>query len=473
MAKLKKAQKKTYLLDTSVILDDPHNIRHISQDGENVIVITNIILGELNGKKDQLSDTGYFAREFFRLINGDNGEPVTKPPFGNQAIKGDYYRRMYLKYDDLKLPIYVIYRKDYDEELKLNDDKIGKIAADYGLKLLTNDIAFKVRALAEGVDVESMHRDRVEHPEKLDFFHRIKVPEDYNLGNLTKRKSFEQLPDWSVIELDLTSGSEESGEYETGRKKFGFKIGGRLEEFDPDGIVAETDPYVAPMNLEQKVYYAMLLHPRNHLTVASGSTGSGKTLIALQAGLHLMREGVVDGIVYIRNTVTSSDRESELGYRKGDQGQKLGYFMYPLYSAVNFTIEQSRKGSIKGMTEYGGEVNTVTLQGATETFLRNHNIEVYDIAHARGITISRKFVIFDEVQNASNATVKLMGTRMGKDSRIVFLGDWTQIDHPYLSRHRNGLVSLLQKARKDDFIAAMNLKSTIRSDIARWFGENF
>lgn len=95
-----------------------------------------------------------------------------------------------------------------------------------------------------------------------------------------------------------------------------------------------------------------------------------------------------------------------------------------------------------------------------------------DIAHARGVSIARKFVIFDEAQNASDATIKLIGTRIAQDCKIAFLGDWKQIDHPYLSRFRNGAVTLLQKAQNSDFLSGIQLKNTIRSEIAEWFEEN-
>ncbi|WP_334096091.1 PhoH family protein, partial [Helicobacter typhlonius] len=98
--------------------------------------------------------------------------------------------------------------------------------------------------------------------------------------------------------------------------------------------------------------YALLTHPQNNLTIATGSTGSGKTLIALQAGITLVKNGVVDGIVYMRNTITANDKEAELGYRKGDESQKLGYFMYPLYSAINFTIDKLQESSLAKRIEY-------------------------------------------------------------------------------------------------------------------------
>ena len=132
-----------------------------------------------------------------------------------------------------------------------------------------------------------------------------------------------------------------------------------------------------------------------------------------------------------------------------------------------------QKESFAKRIEYRGENKGEQRAEATEYFMKKHNISIIDIAHARGITISRKFVIFDEVQNASNATVKLIGTRMGEESRIVFLGDLKQIDHPYLSRNRNGLATLLKIASSDDYIAAINLKQTIRSEIAGWFEDRF
>ena len=236
------------------------------------------------------------------------------------------------------------------------------------------------------------------------------------------------------------------------------------EHFDED--------LVRPINLEQKFYYTILTHPYSSITVVAGSTGSGKTLMALQAGLELMKEGIVEGIVYARNTVTSSDPQAELGFRKGDEEQKLGYFMYPLYSAINYTIEHQTKRSIEAKVEYTGNINTTKRENATEQFMAKYNIEVMDIAHMRGTTISRKFVIIDEAQNMTNATMKLIGTRMGEGTKLVLMGDTHQIDHPFLSKRRNALVTMLHKAQHSDFIAGIQLRHTIRSEVANWFDKN-
>lgn len=146
--------------------------------------------------------------------------------------------------------------------------------------------------------------------------------------------------------------------------------------------------------------------------------------------------------------------------------------MYPLYSAINFTIDKLQEGSLAKRIEYNGDVNTIEKRDVTDYFIKKHNIEIMDIAHARGVSIARKFVIFDEAQNAQDSTIKLIGTRIAQDCKIVFLGDWKQIDHPYLSKFRNGAVTMLQKAQNSDFVSGIQLKNTIRSDIAQWFEEN-
>lgn len=462
------AKKKEFLIDTSVILDDPQNILHLYQEGNNKIILTNIILYELDKKKEGHMDASFFAREFFRLIAHSNGKQLKKSPFSSALKKGDFVREMSLSFGATSVPIFVIYREKYQANHETNDEKIGEIALDYGFKLITNDIAFKVRSLAKNIEVESLYKDSEKNPTKYEFYKQFELKT--SLEDFQESKEFKGLVDWTMLELnEILEGTN----VQSGKKIFGIKLGNFFEEFDFDEILNQTKPYIAPINLEQKFFYSMLIHPANQISVCTGSTGSGKTLIALQAGLYLQKQGIVDGIVYIRNTITSADKEAELGFRKGDQGQKLGYFMYPLYATINFTIEKIRKESWENAQEYTGEINAITREEATDKFIANHNIEMMDIAHARGTTISKKFVIFDEAQNVSNATLKLIGTRMGKDSRLVVLGDWKQIDHPYLTKERNGLITLLGKSAKSPMVCGIHLKQTIRSEVAAWFDEEF
>jgi PhoH-like ATPase len=482
---------KTFLLDTSVILDDPANLINIAENGKNFVAITNVVLAELNNKKDDMrSDAGYRAREFFRLADNGNGQTLTQADLPkvlakcNQTIpcNNDSYYRMQLEFDRSlyggsleKIDLFVIFRESYRvaehyrEPKGLNDAKIGEIAKDYRLKLLTNDISFKIAAQVQDIPAETIRNASVERPDKITFSHTYSYYQTPELPADAVHHDFEQ-----IVFIEETK-SENNEIYETGLQRYAITHNNQLEWCDFDRRFGEffDEELVRPINLEQKFYFTMLTHPQNYVTVVAGSTGSGKTLIALQAGLELYREGIVDGIVYARNTVTATDAAAELGFRKGDEGQKLGYFMYPLYSAINFTIEHQNKYSIESRIEYTGNTNSVQSQNATELFMANNNIEVMDIAHMRGTTISRKFVIIDEAQNMTNATMKLIGTRMGDETRLVIMGDPNQIDHPFLSKRRNALVTLLQKAQHHNFLAGIQLRHTIRSEIASWFDQNY
>lgn len=461
--------KKKYLLDTSIILDDIENLIYLYQDGENDIFISEVVLEELDKKKDLQNELGYFSREFFRAINSND---VIK----NQcdSIADDMIYKMNFKNKTIELPLYIIYRPKYKTQnldYGLNDSRILEIAKDYDFVLLTNDISLKIKALSQGVKAESIFRNMVENPSDIEFLFRLNLHKDSSLLDLESSSSFSMLKNWSMIELHEEDNTD-SSLYLTGKKRFGFKIDGKFEEQNLDLIVEENSPYIRPINLEQKLLYALLINPKNKVSIVTGSTGSGKTLMTLQAGLTLFKRGVVDGIIYMRNTITSNDKEAELGYRKGDENQKLSYFMYPLYSAINFTIDKLQESSLAKRIEYNGDVNTIEKRDVTDYFIKKHNIEIMDIAHARGVSIARKFVIFDEAQNAQDSTIKLIGTRIAQDCKIVFLGDWKQIDHPYLSKFRNGAVTMLQKAQNSDFVSGIQLKNTIRSDIAQWFEEN-
>lgn len=461
---------KSYLIDTSIILDDIENLIYLSQGGENRLFVCDVTLYELNKKKDLNTEAGFFAREFFRnLTTAFNPQTMPTP------LNEDKIHPMDFSYQNLLIPLLIIYRPSYKTkslDYGLNDARITEIARDYQITLLTNDIALKVLALSSGITSQSLRRDQIENPNAIEFQTSFNIHKNAIKEDLEAKADFQTLSNWSLIEINEQDNTENSL-YFTGKKYYGFKRDKQFEMINFDEKLEEDKLYIKPINLEQKFLYALLTHPNNKITICSGATGSGKTLIALQAGIFLYKKGVVDGIVYLRNTITANDKEAELGYRKGDENQKLHYFMYPLFSVINFMITKMQKESLAKRIEYAGDANSIESKEATEYFLRKHNIEVMDIAHARGVSIAKKFVIFDEAQNASNATIKLIGTRIAEDSRIVFLGDPAQIDHPYLSKFRNGLVSLLNKAKSDDFLAGIRLKQTIRSEIAGWFEDNF
>jgi len=142
---------------------------------------------------------------------------------------------------------------------------------------------------------------------------------------------------------------EKEGSYESGKQEFYIRKNGHLVQIEENDFRQHR---IKPLNVEQK-FYAKMLMENFEIMVVTGSTGSGKTLLALQEGMRRVsdKNDPIDGIVYLRNTVTANDSQAELGFRKGDQNTKLGYFAYPLFGAINFIIENSFKNKKEDLRE--------------------------------------------------------------------------------------------------------------------------
>lgn len=470
-------QKKQYLVDTSVIIDNPiQNLLALYQNGENEIYITEIVLSELDKHKTSMNqEVGVAARTFFRSVKEEFEKlEFTKYLSTKKAKDGDKLYKTKLSFENgEEVEIFIINRLSTDYRLiENNDSKILEIAIDFDLKLISNDTSFRVIAMSAGVKAESLRVDSVLSPEKIEFSFVEKVAIE-ELAN-TKKTLAEKHKKWSQITIKEIQKEKVNGEFETGNQSFYIVNGTGLIP-----VRGESEQFkeltVKPLNMEQRFYAELLQLPFKILAV-TGSTGSGKTLLAIQEAVRKVKDpnSPIDGIVYMRYTVNTTDKHAELGFRSGDENQKLSYFNYPLYATVNFLIEKEMERKNMGDKAIAEAKKTgINKNEHTEKFMEDYNIVVTDIAHARGITISNKIVIFDEVQNAPNSILQLIGTRIGENSQIILMGDFRQVDHPYLSKTRNALVSLLKLAEKgDSMLAAIQLKSTVRSEVAEWFQEN-
>lgn len=470
-------ERKYFIIDTSVILDNVENLILLSEGNNNYLFLDNTIIEEVNRNKENKNfNTAFQAKAFGRATNNDDGANINfdnLPQRIKSAIKnnkntdGDKYYRLALTFPNILEPIFVIviYRETYRTPLVRgvkDDPHIAEIATDYSLEIITNDVLFKTISRISGLKANSYEGDKVDNVQSITYLHTC--------NETDCEKQINEATDWS--QFIINEEEERDGKiFETGRKKFGIKKGTGLTFYDFENNDYLDDIYqnitVRPINLEQKFYFQMLTDPNNQITVCEGSTGSGKTLIALQAGLHLLQKREIDGIVYSRNTVTATDSQSEMGFRKGDERQKLSYFMQPLYSAINFTISKHKKDimSIDGESSMNQNEETIS-------FMEDNNIETIDIAHLRGVTIENKLIIIDECQNMDLATLKLIGTRVGKRSRILYLGDVNQVDHAYLTSNRNSLAKLLEMGTKHNQVAGIKLTKTVRSEIAEFFDKN-
>jgi len=212
----------------------------------------------------------------------------------------------------------------------------------------------------------------------------------------------------------------------------------------PDGLWG-----IQPRNKEQ--YYAIdaLLDDRILLVTLMGKAGTGKTLLAIAAGMHLaLKRRRYRGMLVCRPIFPVG---RDLGYLPGDIGQKLDPWMKPIVDTVDLLIDSG--GAIKG---HGDGVSA--LQAGV--------IEIQPLTYIRGRSISNSFVVIDEAQNLTPLEVKTVITRIGDGAKVVLTGDPYQIDNPYVDGSSNGFNYLVNRFRTQPLAAHVEFHKGERSELA-------
>jgi len=193
-------------------------------------------------------------------------------------------------------------------------------------------------------------------------------------------------------------------------------------------------------NVEQEAALTVLLDPSIDLVVLEGVAGSGKSLMALAAGLEqVMEQKMYNSIIFTRAPVPVGNG---LGFLPGTLEEKLRPWMGALVDNLEFL-----KLDEKDADRY---------------------ISLISIEHIRGRSLLRKWLILDEVQNLSAQQLKVVITRAGEDTKIVCLGDLEQVDNPKLTNNTNALSYLIAKSNNVPFIKTVYLPKGERSRLATW-----
>ncbi len=442
---------KTYVVDTSVILDDAYNIFALSQDGSNKVVIPETVLDEIDAKKSGFDVINFQAREFNRIMD----EAVViedKDDSWSQKLRVVRVKIGACEFELVSKKEYSTL-KNHDALNIVNDRKILEIAAGYpDSEVVTNDIAMKLRAISMGLKSAPFRTNRIDDVEKIEFVEKINI-------KLAQKEFIESSSDSDYgLELSHFTNTEFIIE-ETGEHILAFYKPTGFHIIDEELI---RKLVVKPKNKEQLFFLNMLIDPDVPIVVCAGVTGSGKNLLALQGAIESVSEELMDEIKYCRNTVTAGDSISQLGFLKGDESTKLGVFTYPLHDAVGAYMRMEMDDKLKRSKS----ADFMT----SDDFLKKYNIEAININQMRGVNLEG-YLIFDEWQNSSAAVNKLMLTRVTDGSKVVIIGDLHQIDHPHLTKFNNALAILLKKAKTSNMIAAIKLNKVVRGKIAEFAEE--
>ena len=426
---------KLFVLDTNVLMHDP---MCLFQFEEHDIYLPMIVLEELDSHKKGMTEVARNARQTSRSLDSLAAAPGTDmqqglplSTTGHIEAGGKLFFQTQMM--DVSLPISLPQGKA-DNQILGVVQALGKLHAPREVVLVSKDINMRVKARALGMAAEDYQNDKVLDDGDLlysgalalptDFWNRHgKAIESWQQGSHTfYRFSGPLVPSLLINQFVYLEAPGEPSLYarvtEIRGKTAVLKT---LKDF---GHAKNAVWGVATRNREQNFAMNMLTDPEVDFVTLAGTAGTGKTLMALAAGLtQVLDDRRYTEIIMTRATVSVGE---DIGFLPGTEEEKMG----PWMGALDDNLEFLAKGDGGNAGEWG--------RAATNELIRSR-IKIKSMNFMRGRTFMNKYVIIDEAQNLTPKQMKTLITRAGPGTKIICMGNLAQIDTPYLTEGSSGL----------------------------------
>ncbi|MBI5213614.1 MAG: PhoH family protein [Nitrospirae bacterium] len=408
--------KKTFVLDTNVLIHDPESIFKFE---ENNVVIPMPVIEELDKLKKGHGEIAYSARHALKNIDllrerGNIAGGVMLETGG--AVTIEYIPHL----SDALSPDNKIITTALRILEGASKDKYRPVI------LVSKDTAVRIKAESTGLYAEDYKNDKTAVFQQ---YGNVLGDEDYTNGILSIRYKH------STEDIYRIQGED---------KRSRVKRGKSLEN-------------IIPKNIEQECAIDALINPDIEVVALTGSAGTGKTVLALAAGIHqtTKKSPLYEQVLVARPVVPMGN---DLGYLPGDIDEKLAPWMQPIFDNLE-VIVNTPTGQFKDNTAISKYKNYQYL-------IESGILHVEALTYIRGRSLPKRYFIIDEAQNLRPLDVKTIITRCGEGTKIVFTGDLHQIDTPYLDAMSNGLAYLIGRFINEENFCYLNLKESVRSRLA-------
>lgn len=460
--------RKTFVLDTNVLLHDPQALTRFE---DNAVVIPIEVVEEIDRFKRDPSEKGRNARQISRLLDAlrEKGNLADGVPIDDAS--GGTLQVVFCRSETLAQLPPELKGGNGDNNIlavALEQLRSGLISDQPPVVLVTKDTNLRIKADAVGLTAQDYTTDKVDiadlYPGVCELMASAAAMEQLKgEGGL----ALVDLPSAQGAALQANEGVTLVDQAQPNHTLLArFDAGtGRLLPLQRAGKVRLGK--VSARNREQTFALDLLLDPSVQLLTLVGKAGTGKTLLALAAGLHQ----VADEHLYERLLVTRPviSLGKEIGFLPGSLEEKMGPWMQPIIDNLDFLLggadaDEGRSprpssGSNRPGTQRGNRSNWTDLKGMGL-------LEVEAISYIRGRSIPRQFMVVDEAQNLTPHEVKTIVTRVGEGTKIVFTGDPYQIDNPYVDAESNGLTWLVERFKGQRLAGHVTLMRGERSELA-------
>ena len=427
---------KNYILDTNVLLHDPNSLLSFQ---DNHVLIPIEVIEEIDRFKRESTELGQNARTVSRTLDalraqGHLSKGVTLPHGGRLRI-------VFQKKPDGRAAS--VPAGGADNRIVASALAVQKASPRIRTILVTKDINLRLKADALGLAAEDYETDRINLSELYTGLFELTVSPD-RLAAFRARGELE-LPATKAGHPNEYCTLTEEG---NGKRTALAKVDATGRRLIPILDCREGVWGIKPRNREQHFAFDALLDDRIKLVTLMGKAGTGKTLLAMAAGL---KRTVVDRefrrVVVARPTVSMG---REIGFLPGSLEEKLNPWMQPIHDALellsdlNMGHESRRAGDL----------------------MRNGSVVVEALSYIRGRSIAGQYMVIDEAQNLTPLEVKTIITRVGHGTKIILTGDPYQIDNPYVDAESNGLTWLVERFKGQQLAGHVTLIRGERSELA-------
>ena len=426
---------KNYVLDTNVLL---HDARAFYAFADNNVIIPIYVLEEIDTFKKDQSELGRNARQVARLLDqyrNDGGLSHAQPMETGGTV------RVALSKNPVKNPSY---------DSRSMDQRILEIALEVRdadpktpAILVTKDVNMRIRGDALGLHTVDFEPERISIEELYAGHRELHVPPG----------TIEQFYADGAVVVDAPG--LHANEFLTLKDESGGKSAlTRWDKNQGRGVpvkkLREAVWGIKPRNREQHFALDLLLDDSVKLVTLVGKAGTGKTLLAIAAGLQKVTDEQVFSKLLVSRPIFPLGRD--IGYLPGDIEEKLNPWMQPIYDNLELLLGLNKTDKQDGRS-YAELVDLGFVQ-------------IEPLTYIRGRSLPNVYMIVDEAQNLTPHEVKTIITRAGEGTKIILTGDPYQIDHPYLDSSNNGLTTVAERFKHEAIAGHVILTKGERSPLA-------
>tara|TARA_B100001248_G_scaffold262728_1_gene261727 strand:- start:2613 stop:4028 length:1416 start_codon:yes stop_codon:yes gene_type:complete len=426
------------VLDTNVILFDAQAVYRF--DNADIYIPVSVI-EEIDRFKRDTGENGRNARQFSRFIDELRGI--------GKLVEG-------VKPSNSKNKVYVMSDRDTsavppDLDIEKADNRILAAAMslykhhpESDVMLISKDINLRIKADVYGVNAKDYEPDNVDIDEMYDGYREL-VLKPSEIDQFYTERFYQVDENFKFVPNEYVIMRNESNPSHSALGRFSLNEGGIVPLKIHDNVWG-----IHPRNMEQSFALDSLLNPDIQMVSLVGKAGTGKTLMALAAGLLLTLDEAKFQRLLVSRPIFPMGRD--IGYLPGDVNEKLNPWMQPIFDNVDFLM--------------GADTSHKKAAGRTQELMNQGLLNIEPLTYIRGRSIPHQYLIVDEAQNLTPHEIKTIITRAGQGTKVILTGDCYQIDNPYLDSSTSGLTYCVERFKGVPIASHVTLTKGERSQLA-------